>query len=46
VSSDSDDLTRIATELEEKCIDIGAEYFLKSARVQPFDHFGADEAQE
>lgn len=46
VSEDSDDLTRIASELEDVDISIGEEWFIKSSRVQQFDHFGNEEAEE
>ena len=43
VSADSDDLTRVASELESVDISIEEERFVKSSRVQPFDHFGNEE---
>ena len=46
VSTDTEDLTRIASELESRDIRIEEERFIKSSRVQPFDHFGIEETEE
>jgi len=46
VSDTSDDLTRIASELEDLGLDMRNELFVKNTRVQPFDNFGVDGADE
>ena len=46
VSDSSDDLTRIASELEDFGLDIRSERFVKNTRVQPFDNFGVEEVEE
>ena len=46
VGEDSDDITAIATALEDCGCDIADEWFVKNARVQPFDHFGLDATEE
>ncbi|MFP8951856.1 Lrp/AsnC family transcriptional regulator [Natrialbaceae archaeon A-arb3/5] len=40
VGSDSDELTTIASQLEDLGCKINDERFIKNTRVQPFDHFG------
>lgn len=46
VSANTEDLTRIASELEDLDIPIEEERFIKSSRVQPFDNFGRQVAEE
>ena len=45
VSDSSEDLTRIASELEALGLDIRDERFVKNSRVQPFDSFGVEEVE-
>ncbi|SDR42751.1 Lrp/AsnC family transcriptional regulator [Natronobacterium texcoconense] len=42
VGEDSDDITGIATQLEDVGCTIRDEQFLKEMHVQPFDHFGEE----
>lgn len=46
VARDSEDLTRIATELEEHDISLHEEWFIKNIRAQPFDQFGQEVIDE
>ncbi|WP_340102303.1 Lrp/AsnC family transcriptional regulator [Salinibaculum salinum] len=46
VGHDSDDLTQIATTLEDLGLTITDERFLKNTRVRPFNHFGVEEIEE
>ena len=46
VAESSDDLTEIATEIEDIGGRIENEMFLKNTRVQPFDHFSVEDAGE
>lgn len=46
VGGDSDELTAIASQLEEIGVEISDERFIKSSRAQPFDHFGLEIAEE
>lgn len=46
VGETSDELTRIAAELEELGPVIRDERFVKNSRVQPFDQFGLDDVEE
>lgn len=44
VCDDSDQLTAIASQLQDLGCNIGDEWFLKNSRSQPFDNFGSEEA--
>lgn len=46
VGETSDEITEIATHLEELGCTIENEWFIKSTRVQPFDNFGAEVVDE
>lgn len=46
VAASSEDLTSIASALEALGLDIRDEWFIKTTRVQPFNHFGIDDAAE
>lgn len=46
VGEDSDDVTAVAADLETLGCEIDDEWFLKNARVQPFDHFGTEATEE
>lgn len=46
VGVDGDDITRIAADLEALGATIQAERFVKNSRVQPFNHFGSESADE
>lgn len=43
VGEDSDDLTTIATQIEQLGCTIEEEWFMKNSKIQPFDHFRTDE---
>lgn len=44
VGENSDDLTTVATRIEQLGCTIEDEWFLKDIQVQPFDKFGSDQA--
>lgn len=46
IGNDSDDITNIATQLEDLGCDIEEEWFIKNSRIRPFNHFGVEQAQE
>lgn len=46
VGESGDDITTIASQLEESGCEIRDEWFLKNTRVQPFDHFGVEALEE
>ena len=46
VGADTEDITRIATSLEDRGVTIRDERLIKSTRTQPFDHFGMNETSE
>lgn len=46
VGASSDDLTAIATALEDRGLAIDDENFVRRIRVQPFDHFGIEVVEE
>lgn len=46
VGTDTDDVTRIASDLESLGLVVQTERIVKNSRVQPFDHFGGDVVEE
>lgn len=46
IADSSDELTRIASDLEALGITIEGEWFMKNTRLQPFDQFGLDATDE
>lgn len=46
VGEDTEAVTSIARQLEEIGCKIGDEWFIKSSRVKPFNHFGVEHTEE
>lgn len=46
VGEDSEDITDIASQLENIGCEIDDEWFIKNTRVQPFNHFGVEVVEE
>ena len=46
VGADGDDVTRIASDIEALGLTVEVERFVRNVRVQPFNHFGSEVAEE